>query len=141
MQRAKMTWKMSARHAAGYASPETHLGGSAQVYWKTFLGDHSLLPSPASTGLEFAFRVSFSPRLGNPSIRTCFGPKKGGRSMELYSYDYALKALWLYTSEPEWASNWSNCERQPRSTPTIEYESNKLAEICGMVMLRPRFES
>src|SRR5438093_13466801 len=112
MQRAKMTWKMSARHAAGYASPETHLGGSAQVYWKTFLGDHSLLPSPASTGLEFAFRVSFSPRLGNPSIRTCFGPKKGGRSMELYSYDYALKALWLYTSEPEWASNWSNCGRQ-----------------------------
>jgi len=42
------------------------------------LGDHSLLPSPASTGLEFAFGVSFSPRLGNPSIRTCFGPKKGG---------------------------------------------------------------
>ena len=36
--------------------------------------------------------------------------------MELYSYDYALKALWLYTSEPKWASNWSNCERQPRST-------------------------
>src|SRR5207247_11290124 len=78
MQRAKMTWKMSARHAAGYASPETHLGGSAQVYGKTFLGDHSLLPSPASTGLEFAFGVSFSPRLGNASIRTCFGPKEGG---------------------------------------------------------------
>ena len=78
MQRAKMTWKMSARHAAGYASPETRLGGSAQVYGKTFLGDHSLLPSPASTGLEFAFGVSFSPRLGNPSIRTCFGPKKRG---------------------------------------------------------------
>ena len=39
--------------------------------------------------------------------------------MELYSYDYALKALWLYTSEPEWASNWSNCERQPRSTPIM----------------------
>src|SRR5437762_1846115 len=34
MQRAKMTWKISARHAAGYASPETHLGGSAQVYGK-----------------------------------------------------------------------------------------------------------
>src|SRR5437773_1820457 len=87
-----------------------------QVYWKTFLGDHALLPSPASTGLEFAFGVSFSPRLGNPSIRTCFGPKKRGRSMELYSYDYALKALWLYTSEPEWASNWSSFERRRAST-------------------------
>ena len=63
---------------SGYVFPETHLGGSAQVYGKTFLGDHSLLPSPASTGLEFAFGVSFSPRLGNPSIRTCFGPKKRG---------------------------------------------------------------
>src|SRR6059036_3977724 len=60
MQRAKMTWKMSARHAAGYASPETHLGGSAKVDWKTFRGDHSLLPSPASTGLEFAFGVTAS---------------------------------------------------------------------------------
>ncbi len=65
MQRAKMTWKMSARHVAGYAFPETHLGGSAQVYWKTFLGDHALLPSPASTGLEFAFGVSFRSRLVN----------------------------------------------------------------------------
>ena len=39
--------------------------------------------------------------------------------MELYSYDYALKALWLYTSEPEWASNWSSFERRRASTPIM----------------------
>ena len=78
MQRAKMTWKMSARHAAGTHLQRLILAGPPKYMGRRSWGTTLCFPSPASTGLEFAFGVSFSPRLGNPSIRTCFGPKKGG---------------------------------------------------------------
>jgi len=48
--------------------------------------------------------------------------------MELYSYDYALKALWLYTSEPEWASNWSSFERRRASTLIVMLARTGLGE-------------